>query len=154
MKDVVEKKEVKLTIIGISHKNKIIYNIVDNEGNFEYTGISIIKWLRNNKNMFISKMYEAQSYISIKFIFDDRIILNNEKLINNTNETTYNKIVALLEDNNNLVKNVYIFNTDEDLLVFNTEDTGSKFLAIDYKSLDDINSFMKKNFKRQLSIDV
>ena len=137
-------KDDSLTIVGLSHEGKVTYNLVDNEGAFKDTGLSCIKRLRNNKNNFISDMYKSQNYLSIKYLFDDKIIYSTkEQLQNNSNITTFEAIVNIIE-NDNKVQNLFILDVDEDVLIIRTEETGPEFIALDYKDLASIKLFIEE----------
>ena len=135
-----------LTIVGISSNGKITYNIVDNEPSFSDTGISVIRRLRRDKNQFIADMYISQSYLSIKYLFDTEIIYSTqEKLQNNTNVTNFDILLSYIEDDN-LVKNVYVYDIEEDVLIIKLQELKSdNFLALDYKDLHSIKEFIDEN---------
>jgi len=133
-----------LTLVGISSNGKVTYNIVDNEGLFSETGISIIKRLRKDKNKFIADMYISQSYLSIKYLLDTEIIYSTqEKLQDNTNITDYDKIINLFEVDN-MIDNVYIYDLETDVLVI-SDRISNKFIALDYKDLASIKKFIDEN---------
>jgi hypothetical protein len=134
-----------LTIVGISSNGKITYNIVDNEGSFSNTGISIIRRLRQDKNQFIADMYVSQSYLSIKYLFDTKIIYSTqEKLQNNTNVTNFDRLLSLIEEEN-LIENIYIYDIEEDILITKLQELDNKFIALDYKDLSSIKEFIEEN---------
>lgn len=145
----VSEKDTGLSIIGVTHKGTVTYNLLQEEGAFLDTGISILKFLRTNKNNFISEIYRAQSFESIMYVLDDKFVLVQMKNSGSDedNVCTFKELHALFYDSN-LIKNLYIYDQEADLLVFNTVDTGGKFIALDYKNSNDIRSFTRTIFDK------
>jgi len=136
-------KESSLSIVGISNKGKVTFNLVDNEGSFSETGIACIRRLRKDKNGFIADMYKSQNYLSIKYLFDDEIIYSTkEQLTDNSNVTSFDALFNLFEQDNK-IHNLYIFDIEEDVLIIRTEETPSEFIALDYRDLASIKKFIE-----------
>jgi len=136
------------TLIGVSRNGEITYNLVENETDFKNTGLSVIRRLRDDKNQFIADMYIAQNYLSIDRIFDDNIIYSTkEKLKDNTNITTYENIIELLKNEENLIDSMYIYDISEDVLIIKIaeiKDIENDFIGINYKDLSSVKRFIEE----------
>lgn len=140
MKDILE-TEIS-AFVGISFGTHVIYNVVDIDGEFEYTGQSIIQYLKNNKNEYISKIIESQSYDGIKLILDDKILFNEKFNNNNTNMDTFSDINKVINENY-LIDYYYIYDIIQDVLIIKIPEF-NELIAIDYKSSTDIRNFINK----------
>ena len=146
MTDLELQEPERLTIIGISNSGKITYNLVENEGSFKDTGLSVIRRLRDNRNQFIADMYISQNYLSISRFFDTEIIYSTDEMLkDNSNITDYDSIVNFLEDDDILIENMYIYDIETDVLIIRIDETDYEFLALDYKDLQSIQKFINTN---------
>jgi len=125
--------------VGVAFSNQVIYNIVDKDGEFEYTGLSIIQYLKNKKNEFISKIILSQSYDGIKFIFDDEIKFNDFYDHSNTNIESFQSVYSLMNEINS-IDYFYIYDVNEDVLIVKTPDT-EMALGVDYHNNEDVRNF-------------
>jgi len=133
--------------VGVSFSNKIVYNIVERDGEFENTGISILRFLHNNKNLFLAKIFESQSYDSIKLLLDNDLIFGNFYNSNNSNMDSFTDVYKLMNEVNSF-NHYYIFDIIEDLLIIKIPEL-EEIAAIDYKNINDIENFIN-NIKRSL----
>jgi len=130
----------KTAFVGISFSDRVIYNLVEREGEFEYTGRSIISLLRNERNYFMSKIIESQSYQSIKVILDDEIIFGEFIDKQNMNIETFHDIYSYIHENNS-IDYYYIYDVLEDMLLIK-EPNMPEIIAVDYKNSYDVREFI------------
>lgn len=135
MYDVKEIQEYAL--VGVLLGNKVIYNVVNNDVHFNETGRSIISLLNNNNNYFISEIIKSQSYNSIKYIFDDKIVFGEPYFHNNKNIDTLDLILKIEIDY------IYIYDIENDLLLI--KQPRKKLIALDYKISSDVRNFIRDN---------
>lgn len=135
MYDVKEIQEYAL--VGVLLGNKVIYNIVDNDVHFNETGRSIISLLNNNNNYFISEIIKSQSYNSIKYIFDDKIVFGEHYSHNNKNIDTLDLILKID------INYIYIYDIENDLLLI--KQPRKNLIALDYKISSDVRNFIRDN---------
>lgn len=124
-------------LVGVLIQNTLIYNVIDDEGEFESTGLSIINFLKNNRNTFVSKIFESQSYNGIKYIMDDCMVFNEFydcKMQNLENFLMMRNLIL------NEFEFVYIYDMSNDLLLIN--DNG--FLALDYNDNLTVRKYINK----------
>lgn len=133
--------------VGVSFSNKIIYNIIERDGEFRNTGISLINFLKTNKNLFVAKLIESQSYDSIKMLLDNDLVFGNFYDSNNSNMESFKEVYKLMNEKNSF-NHYYIFDIIEDLLIIKTPEI-NEVSAIDYKNSVDVNNFINK-LKRRL----
>lgn len=136
MIDLIESDEY--AVVGVLIDRTVIYNIIERETEFIHTGLSIINYLKHDKNKFVSDIINSQSYESIKYVFDDRMLFNNILDAENTNIERYNAIQENLKNEFNVI---YIYDYLNDLLI-TTHD--KKYIAIDYKNQSDVRNFINK----------
>lgn len=135
--DVIEKVEA---FVGVAFHDKVIFNIVENDGEFINTGLSIIHHLKNDKNGFIAKIIESQSYNSIRYIFDDKLCLSDFYDKNNENKESYEDIMNLI-NNENGYQNFYIFDVESNTLIIKIPQI-NKIFALDYTSSHDVRDII------------
>lgn len=135
MYDVKEIQEYAL--VGVLLGNKVIYNVVNNDVHFNETGRSIISLLNNNNNYFISEIIKSQSYNSIKYIFDDKIVFGEHYSHNNKNIDTLDLILKID------INYIYIYDIENDLLLI--KQPRKKLIALDYKISSDVRNFIRGN---------
>jgi hypothetical protein len=128
--------------VGVSCSNKIIYNIVERDGEFENTGLSIINYLKYDKNKFLSDFFKSQSYEGIKLLLDDEFILGNFYNSQNINSDTLKGIQKLISESE-IFKYFYIYNILDDVLIIKTPEM-RKLIALDYKNSNDVRNFINK----------
>ncbi len=119
--------------VGILINNNIIYNVVENEGDFDNTGISIINYLQKDKCGYISEFFNSQKYNGIKFIFDNKFIYDSKPVNNSLNIENFNKLESLILKEYN---NIFIYDMYNDLLIIKNK---NKLVALDYTNNLDIN---------------
>lgn len=125
--------------IGVAFSDKIVYNIVERDGEFINTGKSIINFLKYNKNKFVGKLIESQSYDSITILLDDKMVYGNYFSNQNSNIDSFTDVYTLIKEANNW-EYFYIYDMFKDLLYIKIPEIDS-VVALDYKN--DIDS---KNF--------
>lgn len=125
--------------IGVAFSDKIVYNIVERDGEFINTGKSIINFLKYNKNKFVGKLIESQSYDSITILLDDKMVYGNYFSNQNSNIDSFTDVYTLIKEANNW-EHFYIYDMFKDLLYIKIPEIDS-VVALDYKN--DIDS---KNF--------
>lgn len=126
--------------VGISFSNRVIYNLVDRDGEFENTGLSIITFLKNDKNRFMANLIESQSYESIKLIFDDKFIFNELYSKQNENVESFNNVYSFIGEMNS-IEYFYIYDAIEDVLIVKTPYLDEP-IALDYKNSEDVRNFI------------
>lgn len=124
--------------VGVKFENTVIYNILDNETEFLHTGLSIINYLKHDKNKFFSDIITSQRYNGIKYIFDDKMVFNELFDVSNCNTEYYNIISETIKSE---FDNVYIYDYNNDLLILLDND---EYIAIDYKNEQDVRKFINK----------
>ena len=127
--------------IGFSIADKIIFNLVEREGTFEYTGMGIIHSLKRNKNKFVSKIFQAQSYDTIKEVFDDKIVFGKFNSTENMNIITFPRVYEMMTKDPEGY--FYIFNVIDDVLIVKTPEL-KEALALNYRNSSDIRNFINK----------
>lgn len=134
-RDFVELNEPAL--VGVLYGETLIYNIVDFDTCFQLTGLSIINYLKSNKNKFISDIILSQSYNGIKYIMDDSMIYNEFYHNNEQNVYNFNKIsYKILKE----FQFIYIYDVNNDMLLIKDDD---KFIALDYCNSYDVRNYLK-----------
>jgi hypothetical protein len=126
--------------VGVAFSSEVIYNYVQQEGEFNSTGASIIEFLREDKNKFVAKLIESQSYECIKLLFDDDMIFDKMYDKTNTNNEPFKYIYEYMEDGD-LFEYFYIYDFLNDVLIVKTP--YSKPIALDYKSDEDVEYFIQ-----------
>lgn len=132
--------------VGISFSNKVIYNIVDTEGEFFNTGMSIVSFLKHNKNKFMAKVIESQSYNSIKVLLDDSVVFGEFYDTQNTNIESFQSVYNIM-NNEGSFEYFYIYDIIEDLLFVKVPEF-DEVVAIDYKNSNDVRKFIN-NLKQE-----
>lgn len=128
--------------VGISFSTHVVYNIVEREGEFEYTGLSIIQYLKRDKNKFIAKIIESQSYESIEVILDDEIVFGDHFDNSNTNMHSFADVYNIMGGKNN-VNYFYIYDMSQDVLIVKTPQLNEP-IAIDYNISSDVRNFLNR----------
>lgn len=123
-------------LVGVLFGSHLVYNVLDFDTSFQLTGLSIIHYLKTNKNKFISEIILSQSYNGIKYIMDDKIVFNdfyhnNEQNIENFNRFS-KKILSDFED-------VYIYDVVNDLLLIKDN---NELLALEYNNSIDVRNYL------------
>lgn len=127
--------------VGFSIGDKVIFNIVEREGEFDYTGMSIIHSLKRNKNKFVSKIFQSQSYETIKEVFDDKIVFGKFSTTENMNMEAFQRVYDMMVNNNDGY--FYIYNAMEDILIVKTPDIQEP-IGLNYRNSSDIRNFINK----------
>jgi hypothetical protein len=133
--------------IGAAFSDKIIYNIVERDGEFINTGKSIINFLKYNKNKFVGKLIESQSYDSIRILLDDKMVYGNHFSNQNSNIDSFTDVYTLINKTNNW-KYFYIYDIFKDLLYIKIPEI-NHIVALDYKNDMDTKNFIN-NIKGSL----
>lgn len=123
-------------LVGVLFGSHLVYNVLDFDTSFQLTGLSIIHFLKSNKNKFISDIILSQSYNGIKYIMDDKIVFNdfynnNEQNLENFNRFS-KKILSDFED-------IYIYDVVNDLLLIKDN---NELLALEYNNSIDIRNYL------------
>lgn len=129
----------KPAVVGILIDSKVIYNIVEFDTEFSQTGRSIINFLKHNNNLFVSKIFESQSYNGIKHIFDDSMIFGDFDSSSTRNTDSYDSFNKLIYTNS--YDTYYIYDYNNDILLLKVKD--SDLFALDYKSNQDVREFIR-----------
>lgn len=129
-------------LVGILFGNKVIFNMVDNDGDFNQTGKSIITFLKTNNNKFVSLIIESQSYNGIKYIFDDKMIFKEFDDSNNKNIENLDSLYNIIERGEE-ISYLYIYDFFNDILLIKIPDMN--LIALDYKNSEDVRSFGKRD---------
>lgn len=132
--------ETKNAIVGVSFGTNVYYNIVENDPEFEYTGLAVISWLNHDNNRFIGEMFESQSYESIVRILDDDIDYgvfcgSND----NKNTTSMQQMYSFITGGSD-VSHVYIYDVFNDVLLVKTPEM-DQLTAVEYKNSADVREF-------------
>lgn len=129
-------------LVGVAFNKTVIYNIVERDGEFGNTGMSIINFLKTDKNKFMSEIIASQSYESIKLIFDDHIILGELYDKSNTNVEYFSEIYNFMKSETDY-EIFYIFDLLNDVLIIKIPELPGVH-AIDYKKSSDVRDFINK----------
>lgn len=129
-------------LVGVAFNKTVIYNIVERDGEFGNTGMSIINFLKTDKNKFMSEIIASQSYESIKLIFDDHIILGELYDKSNTNVEDFSEIYNFMKSETDY-EIFYIFDLLNDVLIIKIPELPGVH-AIDYKKSSDVRDFINK----------
>lgn len=129
-------------LVGVAFNKTVIYNIVERDGEFGNTGMSIINFLKTDKNKFMSEIIASQSYESIKLIFDDHIILGELYDKSNTNVEDFSEIYNFMKSETDY-EIFYIFDLLNDVLIIKIPEFPGVH-AIDYKKSSDVRDFINK----------
>lgn len=123
-------------LVGVLFGSHLIYNILDFDTSFQLTGLSIIHFLKTNKNKFISEIILSQSYNGIKYIMDDKILFNDFYNGNEQNLENFNKFSKkILND----FEDIYIYDVLNDLLLLKDN---NELLALDYTNSRDVRQYL------------
>lgn len=125
--------------VGVSFSNHVVYNMVETDGEFEYTGLSIINFLNNNKNKFVSDIILSQSYDGIELLLDDQMKFGNLYDTQNTNIDSFADVYSVMCEKDS-VDYYYIYDAVEDLLFIKTPELRDP-MAVDYKNSADVRNF-------------
>lgn len=126
-------------LIGVAFGNRVIFNIVDRDPDFIHTGLSVIQQLKNNKNEFIAKLIESQSYNSIKHIFDDEVKFGDYYDKHNENIESYSEIMRLIQEENSY-EYFYIVDMESDTLIIKIP--LNPLVALDYTHSNEVRDFI------------
>lgn len=125
-------------LVGVLYGETLIYNILDFDTSFQLTGLSIIQYLKINKNKFLSDIILSQSYNGIKYIMDDSMIYNDFYNNNEQNIYNFNRVAdKLLKE----FQIIYIYDVNNDMLLLKDTDT-DKFIALDYTNAKDVRDYL------------
>lgn len=123
-------------LVGVLYGETLIYNILDFDTSFQLTGLSIIQYLKINKNKFLSDIILSQSYNGIKYIMDDSMIYNDFYNNNEQNIYNFNRVAdKLLKE----FQIIYIYDVNNDMLLLKDTD---KFIALDYTNAKDVRDYL------------
>ena len=138
MRDVKEHDDQ--AFIGVAFNSKVIFSVLEHDVDFLKSGLSIIQHLKHDKNKFIARIIESQSYDSIKYIFDDEIIFSEFYDITNENSEPFTDVMNLV-NNENEYHYFYIYDYDSDTLIIKIPDIPSVIL-IDYKDTSQVRDLI------------
>ena len=132
--------------IGVAFTDKVIFNSLEHDVDFLNTGLSIIQHVKRDKNKYISKIIESQSYGSIKYIFDDKIILGEYIDSKNENRESFSELIQLLQSDN-YYRYFYILDLNTNKLVVKIPEIQG-IIAIDYTNEKDVRDIINTIKKR------
>jgi hypothetical protein len=130
--------------VGIAFSNDVIYNYVKDDGEFEFTGLSLIKQLKANRNGIMANIIKSQSYDCIRAIMDDEVIFGTRGDRNNTNIAYLNEMYRVMEMEDQVFDYYYILDVNKDLLIVKTPDL-IKPIALEYSNDEDVEYFLNIN---------
>jgi hypothetical protein len=130
--------------VGIAFSNDVIYNYVEDDGEFEFTGLSLIAQLKYNRNEIIADIIKSQSYDRIRAIMDDEVIFGTRGDRNNSNVAYLNELYHMMEMEDQVFDYYYILDFNQDLLIVKTPDL-IKPIALEYQNNDDVEYFLNIN---------
>jgi len=138
-----EIKEPEVTaFVGVSFGNHVIYNVVEREGEFEYTGMSIIHFLKSDKNAFAARIVESQNYQSIKVILDDSVVFGERNLYADSNIDSFTSVYNHMHTAGGS-DYYYIYDIIKDIIYIKTPEM-SRVIAVDFHSSLDVRKFINK----------
>jgi len=127
--------------VGVAIGGKVVYNYVEDEGEFHDTGISIINSLNDDRNKFISNIFESQSYVNIKLLLDNSMVFGEIYGKDNQNVESFKYIYSYMEDGD-LFDYYYIYDMDKDVIIIKTPECDT-VVALDYKNDEDVQYFLE-----------
>jgi len=130
-------------LLGVSFGNKIIYNVIMQEAEFSYSGLSIINYLKYNKNDFVANIVMSQSYNNIKLVFDDSFVFGDFYDITNTNIESFSGVYNLMKESD-VFEYFYIYDYIEDMLIIKVPELLEP-VALDYKNSKDVRDYLHIN---------
>lgn len=123
-------------LVGVLYGETLIYNVLDFDTCFQLTGLSIIQYLKINKNKFISDIILSQSYNGIKYIMDDSMIYNDFYNNNEQNIYNFNRVAdKILKE----FQIIYIYDVNSDMLLLKDSE---QFIALDYTNAKDVRDYL------------
>jgi hypothetical protein len=123
-------------LVGVLYGETLIYNVLDFDTCFQLTGLSIIQYLKINKNKFISDIILSQSYNGIKYIMDDSMLYNEFYNNNEQNVYNFNRVAdKLLKE----FQIIYIYDVNSDMLLLKDSE---QFIALDYTNAKDVRNYL------------
>ena len=123
-------------LVGVLYGETLIYNVLDFDTCFQLTGLSIIQYLKINKNKFISDIILSQSYNGIKYIMDDSMLYNEFYNNNEQNVYNFNRVAdKLLKE----FQIIYIYDVNSDMLLLKDSE---QFIALDYTNAKDVRDYL------------
>ena len=128
--------------VGIAFNQNVIYNVVERDAEFIHTGMSIINFLKNDKNKFLSDIIQSQSYESIKLIFDDNILYGEFYDKNNSNIDSFDDVYTLMIEQNNY-EYFYVYDFVNDVLIVKIPEE-PEIIALNYKDSYDVRDFINR----------
>lgn len=129
----------KNAIVGVCFGSNVYYNIVENEPEFEYTGLAVISWLNHDNNRFIAEMMEAQSFETIVRILDDELDHGVFISHDNKNTSSMQQMYSFINGGSN-VSHVYIYDVFNDVLLVKTPEL-ENLTGVDYGNSSDVREF-------------
>lgn len=126
--------------IGVGFHNRVIFNIVEEDAGFMSTGLSVIQWLKRDRNKFVSTIIESQSYNSIKYIFDDKIEFTEFYSFDNENRESFQDILGLIKKCDSY-KHFYIYDVESDTIILKIPEL-PEIYALDYNNSKDVRKII------------
>lgn len=123
-------------LVGVLYGETLIYNVLDFDTCFQLTGLSIIQYLKINKNKFISDIILSQSYNGIKYIMDDSMLYNEFYNNNEQNVYNFNRVADMLLKEFQII---YIYDVNSDMLLLKDSE---RFIALDYTNAKDVRNYL------------
>ena len=131
----------KLACVGVAFGNKVIYNIVEKDADFINTGLSICNFLLRDRNKFVAKIIESQSYDGISIILDDEIRFSKFYDSSYSTLDNYDALLILMQESS-LYEYFYIYDYVNDMIIVKTP-LIKEPIALNYKNSTDVRDFIK-----------
>lgn len=128
-------------VIGVAFSNDVFYNYVEEDGDFEFTGMNIVEMLQEQRNEYVADIMASQSHSKVDGIFIDGVSLCDYTSSRDSNMTTYEGMYYLMENELGPFDYYYIYDFVRDVLIIKTPFT--KPMALDYKNEEDVNYFLE-----------
>jgi len=128
----------KPALIGVIFTNRVIYNIVEEDTDFNNTGLCLIEYINRNKTEFVYNMIKAQLYDSIKYILNDKIVFSEFYDLNNENRVTLKEMMNLI-NKDNVYEYFYFLDLESNSIIIKVPEL-DKIYALDYTNKNDVDA--------------
>jgi hypothetical protein len=127
-------------LIGVIFDSKVIFNVLEEDTEFLNSGLSIINHIKNDKNRFVAKIIESQSYDSIRVIYDDKFVFGDFYDLNNENREDFVSIMNLIRENADY-KYFYFLELETSTLIVKIPEINIMY-ALDYNNSEDVRKLI------------